>query len=63
MKSLGFGYVVRLKRNVYIYCKHYNGSFEKLTSKPDTLRDMDVTLLTAKNRYSLSIIIFFADGQ
>lgn len=39
-KSLGFGYVIRLKRNAYIFNKFYNGSLEKLVIQAGTLRDM-----------------------
>ncbi|MCL6479420.1 MAG: IS4 family transposase [Peptococcaceae bacterium] len=63
IKSLGFEYVIRLRRNFYIYCKHYNGSLEKLVVEPDTLRDMGVTLFTSKKRYPVRVITFYASGQ
>lgn len=63
IKYLGFKYVVRLKRNAYIYCRHYNGPLEKLNIEPDTLHDMGVTLFTAKNRYPLRVITFYTAGQ
>jgi len=54
-KRLKFGYVIRLKRNAHIFNKFYNGSLEKLVIKTGTLKDMDATLYTAKNRYPLRL--------
>lgn len=62
-KSLGFGYVIRLKRNAYVFNKFYNGSLEKLVIQTGTLKDMGATLYTAKNQYPLRLITFFDHGQ
>ena len=62
-KSLKFGYVIRLKRNAYIFNRFYNGSLEKLVIQTGTLRDMGATLYTAKNQYPLRLITFFDHGQ
>jgi len=63
IKALGFKYVIRLRRNYYIYCKHFNGHLQKLTIEPGTLRDMGVVSFTAEKRYPLRMITFYAAGQ
>ena len=59
VKSLNFEYVIRLKRNAYIFNKFYNGSLEQLVIPAGTLRDFGTTLFTAKKRYSLRLIAFY----
>lgn len=63
LKGLGFGYVIRLKRNAYVFNKFYNGPLEKLVIQTGTLRDMGTTMFTAKKRYPLRLITFFDYGQ
>jgi hypothetical protein len=63
LKSLNFEYVIRLKRNAYIYSKFYSGSLEQLVIQAGTLRDFGTTLFTAKKRYPLRLIVFYDHGQ
>ena len=63
LKSLNFDYVIRLKRNAYVYNKFYNGSLEKLVIQAGTWRDFGTTLFTAKKRYPLRLITFYDHGQ
>lgn len=63
LKSLNFGYVIRLKRNAYIYNKFYSGSLEQLVIQAGTWRDFGTTLFTAKKRYPLRLITFYDHGQ
>ncbi len=63
LKSLGFDYVIRLKRNAYIFNKFYNGSLEQLVIPTGTLRDFGTTIFTAKKRYPLRLIAFYDRGQ